>query len=135
MYLGQTLLVSMNQILGPVRQVFVKLSQCLGIIPTKRDLLPKILGTVSTLYRFDVEADLAIFLTHGCVSAVGEWTRGSIAQTGHAVWVSAKVSLLRLGTAYSRFIGAELVIDNLPYHLIVLHLKIILWARTTMSRA
>ena len=122
MDLGQTLLVAMDEILGPVGQMLVELGQRLGVVPRQGDALPQVLGTVRTLDGLEVQADLAVFFAERGVSAVGEGTRRSIAKAGDAVRVAAEVALFGLGPADRCLERAELVVDHLSYHFIVLHL-------------
>ena len=72
------------------------------------DLLPKLVGQVSSLYGLHVEVQTAILLLDGGISAVCQRTGRPIAQPSHVVLVSAEVLCLCL-----HFIRAVAVIDDL----------------------
>ena len=120
--LGQALLVAVDEVLGPVGQMLVELGHGLGVVAAQGDALPQVLGTVRALDRLEVQADLAVLLADGGVAAVGQGAGRAVAKARDAVRVAAEVAPLGLGPADRRLERAELVVDHLPYHFVVLHL-------------
>ena len=65
-----------------------------------------------------------IFFTDCCIFGIGEGTGGPIAEAGGGVGVFAElvfVAVGALGLCECGFVRAELVIDHLPDHFVVLH--------------
>ena len=73
---------------------------------------------------FDVQMYPAVLFAYGGVLGVGEGTGGAIAEAGGGVGVFAELMFVAVGAfglGEGGFVGAELVIDHLPDHFIVLH--------------
>ena len=123
MYLGQSLLVPVDLRLGKVRQVLVQLAQCLCVIPAEVDFLPQILGAVRALDGLDVQMYPPVLLPYRGVFGVGEGAGAAIAHARGGVRMLAeltRVAVRSLALRQRRLVRAELVIDHLPYHFIVL---------------
>mmetsp|Transcript_12652 Transcript_12652/g.20732 ORF Transcript_12652/g.20732 Transcript_12652/m.20732 type:complete len:83 (+) Transcript_12652:995-1243(+) len=66
----------------------------------------------------------AIFFANCGVFGVGEWARCAIAKAGGGVGVFAELLFVLvgpLGFCDGGFVGAELMVDYLPDHFVVLH--------------
>lgn len=73
------------------------------------------------LDRLDVEVNSAVLFLDGGVFGIGEGAGGAIADARRRVRVFAKLTLVGEGFLEVGFVGAELVIDHLPDHFVVLH--------------
>ncbi len=73
------------------------------------------------LDRLDVEVDSAVLFLDGGVFGIGERAGGAIADAGGGVRVFAELALVGEGFLEVGFVGAELVVDHLPDHFVVLH--------------
>lgn len=114
--LRHTLLVLVNQELGPVHQVLVYLLQGLCVVALELDFLPHVLGRVCSLYCLHVQVAASVFLLDCGIPAVGQRAGGAVAQTCDVVLIPAEV--LRLGFGLE---AAVVVVDDLPDDLVVLH--------------
>ncbi len=68
--------------------------------------------------------DPTILFPNGSIFGIGQWTRRTIAYAGGGVGMFTKLAFVAIGTlgfGESGFVGTELVVDHLPYHLVVLH--------------
>lgn len=117
MDLCQALFVAVNKVLGEVLEFFRNEFQCLRIVGRELDLLPQILGCVSSFNSFDEQVTVTILLTDGCITTVGQWTSTSDTKTCHIIGILTKRPLSR----YLALKRAKLMIDNLPNDVVVLH--------------
>ena len=131
MYLGQPLLIPVNLRLWKILQVLIQLCQRLGVIPTEVNLLPQVFRRVGPFDCFNVQMHPAVFFTDCCVFGVGEGTGGAIAEAGGGVGVFAELFFVLVGSfgfCDGGFVGAELMVDYLPDHFVVLHDgKLVCW--------
>jgi len=66
----------------------------------------------------------SIFFTNSGIFGISEWARGAIAKTGGGVGVFAELFFVLVGSLRfcdCGFVGAELMVDYLPDHFVVLH--------------
>ena len=66
----------------------------------------------------------SIFFANSGIFGISEWARGAIAKAGGGVGVFAELFLVlvgSLGFCDCGFVGAELMVDYLPDHFVVLH--------------
>ena len=77
-----------------------------------------------TLHGLDVKMHPTVLLAYRGIFRIGEGTRGAVAQAGGGVGVFAELFFVlvgSLGFGDGGFVGAELVVDYLPDHFVVLH--------------
>lgn len=129
MDLGQPLLVPVLDVFRHVHQMLVQLLERLGVIPAQIDPFPEILGAVGAFHGFYVEGDPALRFSHHGVGGVGQRAVRSVAKARYGVRVLAEVAAVPFvrvfGGSDGGLEGAELVVDHLPYHFIVLHYQLL----------
>ena len=84
---------------------------------------------MGTLDGFNVEVYPSILFADGGVFGIGKGAGGAVAYACGGVGVFAELACVAVGTlglCEGGFVGAELVVDHLPYHFIVLHDGIIM---------
>ena len=63
----------------------------LDVALIKRDLLPKFLRHMGTLYGLHVEITHPLVLLYGRILSISQWTRASVAEARHIILVPAEV--------------------------------------------
>ena len=114
---GQSLLVSVHQILGKVLQLRGDQFQSLHVVGRQLDFLPHVLGRVGTFNSLDKQIAVSLFLSDGGIPTVGKRACTSDAQTSYVISMLTESSLLgNFGLE-----GTKLMVDNLPDNVVVLH--------------
>lgn len=99
-----------------MKKLALEQSTHLSVVAFQFDLLPHVFGCVCPLHCLQIQVTPAILLFDGGVSAVGQRAAASVTKSCDVILVSAKV--LCLGLCLE---AAVMVVDDLPYDLIVLH--------------
>lgn len=114
---GQSLLVSVHQILGEVLQLSGDQFQSLHVVGRQLNFLPHVLGCVGALNSLNKQIAVSFFLSDGGISTVGKRACTSDAQTSYVISMLTESSFFgNLGLERT-----ELMVDNLPDNVVVLH--------------
>jgi hypothetical protein len=117
----QPLFVAMLQDLWEILQMFVDLLEGFGIISRNQHFFPQILGRMGPFDGFHTKIDFSVFFSKRRIQGIGQRTTGSITKARDGIGMLTKGGLVGFGLANNGFVGTKLVIDHLPYHIIVLH--------------
>lgn len=126
----QSLLVLVDKPRGPVLELLLNDLDGLLVVLGEFDSFPQFVGSMSSFdglhatrtspdhYSSRIQVDLSILLTKSRVTTICQRTTLFCTQTSDGIGVSAENLLLHL---HLRLEGAELVVNNGPNNIIVLH--------------
>ena len=114
----EALLALVHAEVGPVFELLIDLSQRLVVVSRQLDLFPQVGWAVCALDRLDVQEAVAVVFVDGGILRVCKGARLAVAQARDIVLIAAEVLCIIVELRLKR---AELLVDDLPDHLVALH--------------